>query len=93
MVNDDSNQSADDALEPENDEIKAGKRDPLPEDHDTPAAPADSKGNKLPEDHPSTDSEIDSHELYDEGRTSATGIDAQDEKNENRKRSQYGKQE
>lgn len=41
---------------------------PLPEDNDRPAADStDPEGRKLPDDHPATDSSVDSDEAYNEG--------------------------
>jgi len=50
----------------------------LPEDNDPPATPADDTvaNPKLPPDHPEFDYDNDAHEAYDEGRVSATDIDA-----------------
>jgi hypothetical protein len=70
----------DDALEPK-DDLTTGQH-PLPEDNDPPAAPATNMGQAIADDHPITDTEIDSQELYDEGLTGATGADAQDETND-----------
>lgn len=74
--------SEDDALEP-SDDIYNPKVDEehLDQDFDTPAAPATPHLTtpKLPPDHPATDSELASQEVYDEGLTSATDYDAQEE--------------
>jgi hypothetical protein len=53
---DDKNNSADDTT-----------IQPLAEDNDTPAANPDDQAATLPIDHPSTDSNLDSQEAYDEG--------------------------
>lgn len=43
-----------------------------PQDYGTPFSPADDTGRQhLPKDHPTTDSGVDSHELYDEGADDA----------------------
>lgn len=62
----------------------ATQLDPLPEDNDSPAAPADENGTELPIDHPATDSAMDQHEQYDAGPTTASGINAQDESEEDK---------
>jgi hypothetical protein len=78
-MDDDNTQSADDALEPIDEDLQVGRREKLEEDNDSPAAPAPDNSKLIPDDHPQTDSEVDSHELYDEGLTSATDFDAQHE--------------
>lgn len=49
----------------------------LAEDGPRPAAPADDVQAKQPIDptHPLTDTDVDQHELYDEGLGSADGVD------------------
>jgi hypothetical protein len=78
MSDNDDNQSVDDALEPTED-FQATQPQPLAEDNDPPAAPADDQPASIPPDHPLTDAELDAQEVYDEGVASATDIDAQDE--------------
>jgi hypothetical protein len=76
---DDYRVSADDALEPQN-EIFDPARDAgqLPEDHDTPAAPADDTNSTSPLDDPASDDGVDSDELYQEGISGATNADDQE---------------
>ncbi len=51
----------------------------LPQDFDPPTGqPSDTK-ERSPKDYPESDSNIDSAELYDEGATSASGVDDQDD--------------
>lgn len=54
---------------------------PLSQDYDTPAAPADDVpvDRNVPIDHPGTDTDIDDHEKYDAGTATAAGVDAQHE--------------
>lgn len=86
MVDDDDQEtnhpSPDDALEPP-DDIYNPKIDEesLEEDYDPPAEPAHPRLTtpKLPPNHPATDANVDFQELYDEGLTSATDYDAQEE--------------
>lgn len=74
----DDNTSADDALQTPGTLFRPGQDEPkLAEDNDPPAAPADdTDDNPIPDDHPETDSNIDAHELYDEGLTAASEINA-----------------
>lgn len=45
---------------------------PLDQDYDSPFSAADDTGKqKLPADHPNTDSEVDEQEAYDEGPSDA----------------------
>lgn len=77
--------SPDDALEPPDDIFNPElNQERLEEDNDPPAAPAKPHlaTPKLPPNHPATDTGIDSQELYDEGLTSATDYDAQQENTE-----------
>lgn len=72
----DYRQSADDALEPDDDifdPIRDESR--LAEDGDSPAAPADDVPYSAPIDEPATDDGIDSDELYQEGIGGATNAD------------------
>lgn len=73
---DETRESADDALEPR-DEIFDPERDEemLAEDNDPPAAPADDIHSAGPIDEPSTDDQMDSDELYQEGVAGATNAD------------------
>jgi hypothetical protein len=71
-----SSQSADDALESsrEDEDLQVGQRSALPEDHSTPASPA-VDNNTVPVDHQLRDTDVDSHEMYDEGAAKSTGMD------------------
>ena len=67
---DDNIQSTDDAMEDtrDNQDPTSVGQNKLPEDNDSPAAPADDPGVvPLPQDHPLKDSDIDSTEAYQEG--------------------------
>lgn len=70
---DEEYRSADDALE----EARTGSNplgvEPLEEDNDSPAEPADESQADMPLDYPQTDTNIDSAEEYDEGREGAVG--------------------
>ncbi len=62
--------SVDDALEDDRGAaLPTPGDDPLPEDNGTPASPPDeeAEGDEVPADHPNLDSNIDSHELYEQG--------------------------
>jgi len=75
-MDDDDQQSADDALEPENDIFDPNlDEEKLPEDNDSPAAPADDIRSTAPLDDPATDDGVDSDELYQEGIGGATNAD------------------
>jgi hypothetical protein len=51
---------------------------PLPEDHDTPAAPPESKDDLAePKDYPTLDTSVDEGEKYDAGQAAASGYDTQ----------------
>lgn len=52
---------------------------PLAQDNDTPSAPPDEQDDQLPADHPALDSNIDAHELYDEGYSGAAEVPTQKE--------------
>ena len=72
----DSQQSADDALEPQSDIFNPVRdEDKLAEDNDPPAAPADDIHSTAPIDEPATDAGMDSDELYQEGVAGATNAD------------------
>jgi hypothetical protein len=73
---DDYRQSADDALESP-DDIFDPLRDEkkLAEDNSRPGAPADDIHSDAPVDQPSTDDQMDSDELYQEGVAGATNAD------------------
>lgn len=80
--NNDEHPSPDDALEPPDDIFNPTlDEERLEEDYDPPATPANPHINTphLPPDHPAGDGNIDFQELYDEGVTSATDYDAQEE--------------
>ena len=71
---------ADDGLEPENDIFDPlHDEEKLEEDNDTPAAPADDIHSTAPIDDPSTDDQLDSDELYQEGVSGATNADDEEE--------------
>ena len=58
-------------MEPDDEE----KKEKLDQDFDTPfSLPYDAKG-KLPIDHPATDDQMDSDELYDQGLSATAGAD------------------
>ena len=77
MDNDnDARQSADDALEPQNNIFNPVRdEEKLAEDNDPPAAPADDIHSSAPIDEPATDDGIDSDELYQEGVVGATNAE------------------
>lgn len=67
---------ADNGLEPEHDIFDPiHDEEKLAEDNDTPAAPADDIHSTVPIDQPSTDDQLDSDELYQEGVSGATNAD------------------
>jgi len=67
---------ADDRLEPEDDIFDpVHDEEKLAEDNDTPATPADDIHSTAPIDEPSTDDQLDSDELYQEGVSGATNAD------------------
>lgn len=67
--------SADDALETADDAALSVGKERLEEDNDSPAAPPDDQEDSLPRDYPLTDSGLDTHEVYDEGKEAASGYD------------------
>ena len=72
----------DDALEPADDVYNPTRgEETLPEDGDSPAAPAEDQpgGEQLAADHPEFDYDHDAHENYDEGKKGATDVDAEEE--------------
>jgi hypothetical protein len=74
--------SPDDALEPPDDIYNPRvDQERLEQDNDTPTTPAKPHITtpELPPNHPETDTNIEFQELYDEGVTSATDADAQEE--------------
>jgi hypothetical protein len=75
-MDDDYRRSADDELEPQ-DDIYSPQRDQqkLPNDFGSPAEPADDVHSNVPIDDPSTDDQLDSDELYQEGISGATNAD------------------
>jgi hypothetical protein len=76
MDDDDTQQSADDALEPKDDIFNPVlDEDKLADDFDPPASSADDIHSHVPLDDPSTDDEMDSDELYQEGISGATNAD------------------
>jgi hypothetical protein len=75
-MDNDYRQSADDALEPENDIFDPIRdEEKLAEDGDPPAAPANDTHSTAPIDEPATDDGMDSDELYQEGVAGATNAD------------------
>lgn len=76
----DARQSADDALEPQDDLFNpAVDEEKLDEDNDPPAAPADDiQGHSISPDDPRTDSELDADEVYEAGVAEAAGTDDSD---------------
>jgi hypothetical protein len=75
-MDDDYRQSADDALEPQDDIYKPKlDQQKLPNDYEPPTAPADDVHTGVPIDDPSTDDQLDSDELYQEGVSGATNAD------------------
>jgi hypothetical protein len=83
-------QSPDDALEPMDDDLNPGTQNPLPEDNNTPAAPADGPGQDIPVDLPPTDTGMDAQELNDAGPATASGVNAQDETDEPKDSAVFG---
>ena len=75
-MDDDYRRSADDELE-DNDGIYVPNRDQtrLPNDDDSPAAPPSDVHSHVPIDDPSTDDQLDSDELYQEGVSGVTNAD------------------
>lgn len=55
--------------------------DKLDQDYDTPFSPAGGQTGHIPIDHPSTDTGLDEHELYDEGLPGAAEAEEEDEGN------------
>ena len=75
-MDDNSRLSPDDALEPDDDIFDPTRdEEKLAEDNTSPAAPADDIKTVAPLDIPSTDSGVDSDELYQEGLKGATNAD------------------
>jgi hypothetical protein len=75
-MDNDNRQSADDALEPQDDIFSPTlDEDKLSEDNDSPAAPADDIHSHAPIDDPASDDGVDSDELYQEGLGGATNAD------------------
>jgi hypothetical protein len=78
-MTDDANITPDEALEETNDQdydSDVGYKEILPEDNDRPFQPADNpNAANVPKDHPITDSNVDLHEQYDEGVSTASGYD------------------
>jgi len=76
IMDDNGQQSADDALEPQDDIYNPLKdQEILAEDNTPPAAPADDIYSHAPLDDPSTDDLLDSDEVYQEGVSGATNAD------------------
>lgn len=66
-------------VQPNDEDDFVDNNDNLDEDFDRPfSEPADSRGS-VPIDHPSTDSGLDEHELYDEGLSGAAEADEPDD--------------
>lgn len=89
MADDNQDITPDDALEETNDpdyDTEAGRHEKLPNDYERPFTPADeSPINAAPPDHPATDSNLDEHQIYDEGITSATETNSQTDSNQQEK--------
>lgn len=77
----DDENSSDDALQTPGSLFRPNQDEPrLPQDYESPATPVeDTADNPAPPDHPETDTNIDTHELYDEGLTAASELDTQHE--------------
>jgi len=74
-----THQSPDDALEPAGDIFNPNKdEETLDQDYDSPAAPPDDVAGTIDPGHPDTDTDLDAHDVYDEGLKAASGIDAQE---------------
>lgn len=67
-LEDDQENSVDDLLEEGRSTIFPTRWNHLPEDNDPPASPAAAAPDALPTDHPTTDTDQDSNELYQEGQ-------------------------
>jgi hypothetical protein len=78
-----NNESADEALEATNDQdydTDVGYKNILPEDNSRPFEPTTNPNvDKMPIDHPVTDSGVDLHEQYDAGVSEASGYTTQTE--------------
>lgn len=81
-MNNDDQQSTDDALEPKDTGLFDPSRDEekVESDGDTPASPASDVPNHMNPTDPQTDSDLDAQELYDEGLDGATGANETEEK-------------
>ena len=82
MQDDQTHASPDDSLEPNDTGMfhPATDQDTLPQDGETPAAPAsDVPVNPAAFDEPQTDTGVDEHEAYDAGTEIASGSDDQRE--------------
>lgn len=82
--NNTAHQSPDDALEPDSGQDgmfhPGTDEERLEEDNGTPAGPADDTSSMpIPPDHPSTDTHLDEHEVYDEGIADAAQDNREDE--------------
>ncbi|HYH36213.1 MAG TPA: hypothetical protein VD706_01805 [Candidatus Saccharimonadales bacterium] len=74
--------STDDVLETERPDTlnSAVGNDPLSEDNDPPAAPADTPGQaSIPDDHPVTDTDVDPTETYQGGSSEISPAPAADQ--------------
>lgn len=86
----DDEQLKEDALRGDNGMYSPQTDEPtLQEDNDTPAAPADDTDHadeQIPADHPETDANLDEHQVYDEGVTDASEVNAETENPEQKPR-------
>lgn len=74
MINDPHN--------PANDDFDPPIITPLPEDGDPPSTPAPDERSVISDDNQLTDTDMDSHEVYDAGVEVASGVVDQDETNQ-----------
>lgn len=75
-VDDSGRPTPDDALEPVNDIYNPRQdEEKLAGDYDPPAEPAPKNEHHVPPDHPVTDSNLESSEVYGEGLGEATDMD------------------
>lgn len=70
MADKDNEDTIDDLMEED-----IGVEEPLDEDFDKPFSEPRAQEDKLNPQHPQTDTDLDSHELYDEGLSGASEVD------------------
>ena len=69
--------SDDNFQETDQDDIDLPTNQPLPQDNGRPADPPEEDDDRtLPADYPALDTNIDAHELYDEGRAGAAEVNS-----------------